>query len=305
MKKLDLGIVIPTRNRSAMLSKTIEELKKNSFFFKEIIIVDSSNKYHKSKIKTFIHSKNLNIKIFNSKPSISLQRNMGLDKIINKRKYVMFLDDDLTFKRNAFKKMYYFIKNNKHLAGYGFNLNINKINPILEFIKKNKLTEILGIYHTKMGVVTPSGWQTKAINLKKDLIVDWIPTQAVIYDNKKIKNMRFDTAYGKYSYLEDLDFSYSLSRGAKLMICSSANYISENTVNRNDYRFGIKEIVNRNYFVCKFNFNKKYFFLGLIFYILKNFLTFICLKPKFFLRIIGNLHAILKIIFGITYNASK
>ena len=104
MKKLDLGIVIPTRNRSAMLSKTIEELKKNSFFFKEIIIVDSSNKYHKSKIKTFINSKNLNIKIFNSKPSISLQRNMGLDKIINKRRYVMFLDDDLTFKRNALKK---------------------------------------------------------------------------------------------------------------------------------------------------------------------------------------------------------
>ena len=36
MKKLDLGIVIPTRNRSAMLCKTIKILEKNSFFLKKL-----------------------------------------------------------------------------------------------------------------------------------------------------------------------------------------------------------------------------------------------------------------------------
>ena len=56
-----------------------------------------------------------------------------------------------------------------------------------------------------MGIVTPSGWQTKAINLKKDLEVEWLPTQAVIYKINKLNNLKFDTAYGKYSYLEDLD----------------------------------------------------------------------------------------------------
>ena len=153
-----------------------------------------------------------------------------------------------------------------------------------------------------MGIVTPSGWQTKAINLKRDLKVEWIPTQAVIYNNEKIKNLKFDTAYGKYSYLEDLDFSYSLSRRGKLMICSSANYISENTVNRNDYNFGIKEILNRYHFVNKFNFKKKYFFIGFLFSFLKNFLILLCLKPNFFLRIMGNLNAIFKIIFGLKSN---
>ena len=71
--------------------------------------------------------------------------------------------------------------------------------------------------------------------------------------------------------LEDLDFSYSLSRKGKLMICSSAKYTSENTVNRNDYNFGVKEIINRYYFVNKFKFKKKYFFLVLYFQFLKNF----------------------------------
>ena len=298
MKKLDLGIVIPTRNRSDMLYNTIKELKKNTFFFKEIIVVDSSNKFHKSKIKNFKNKIKVKMKVYNAKPSISLQRNIGLDKVINKRKYVMFLDDDLIFKKNAFKKMYSFVKKNKNLAGIGFNLNIKKVNFFTEFLKKNKLTKLLGIYDTKMGIVTPSGWQTKAINLKRDLEVEWIPTQAVIYNNEKIKNLKFDTAYGRYSYLEDLDFSYSLSQRGKLMICSSANYTSENTVNRNDYNFGIKEILNRYHFVNKFNFKKKYFFIGFLFSFLKNFLILLCLKPNFFLRIIGNLNAIFKIIFG-------
>ena len=210
----------------------------------------------------------------------------------------MFLDDDLSFKKNAFKKMYFFIKNNNHLAGFGFNLNIKKINFFVEILKKNKLTEILGIYDTKMGVVTKSGWQTKAINLKKDLMVEWIPTQAVIYNNKKLKNLKFDKAYGKYSYLEDLDFSYTLSRKEQLMICSSAKYISDNRVNRNDYNFGVKEIINRHYFVNKFKFKKKYFFIGFLFLLFKNIAILFCFKPKFFLRIIGNFNALFKIMLG-------
>ena len=302
MKKLNLSIVIPTRNRSTMLSATIKELSKNNFFFKEIIIIDSSNKFHKLKIKSFKNIKKIKIKYFNSKPSISLQRNIGLDKVIKKRKYVMFLDDDLTFERNAFKKMYFFMKKNTDLSGIGFNLIIKKTSSFSEFLKRNKLTKILGIYDTKMGKVTPSGWQTKAINLKKDLQVEWIPTQAVIYNIKKLQNLKFDKAYGRYSYLEDLDFSYSLSRNGKLMICSSAKYTSDNTVSRNDFKFGIKEILNRYHFINKFNFNKKYFFLGFIFYSLKNFLILLSFKPSFFLRIIGNFYAIFKIIFGFKSN---
>ena len=135
-----------------------------------------------------------------------------------------------------------------------------------------------------MGIVTPSGWQTKAINLKRDLEVEWIPTQAVIYNNEKIKNLKFDTAYGKYSYLEDLDFSYSLSQRGKLMICSTANYTSENTVNRNDYNFGIKEILNRYHFVNKFNFKKKIFFFRIFIFFFKKFFNFTLFKTKFFFK---------------------
>ena len=81
MKKLNISIIIPTRNRYQKLIKTINYLSKNSFFFREIIIVDSSDKKVTDIKKLKNKYKNLNIKIFHSKPSISLQRNIGLNKV--------------------------------------------------------------------------------------------------------------------------------------------------------------------------------------------------------------------------------
>jgi glycosyltransferase involved in cell wall biosynthesis len=49
-KKLDLSVIIPTRNRLKLLKKTINQLSKNRFFFKDIIIVDSSDRVLKKNI---------------------------------------------------------------------------------------------------------------------------------------------------------------------------------------------------------------------------------------------------------------
>jgi glycosyltransferase involved in cell wall biosynthesis len=297
MKKLNLSIVIPTRNRADMLNKTLKHLSVNRFFFKEIVIVDSSDKIQKTEIKLLKNFKKLNIKIFDSKPSISLQRNIGLKHVNKKIKYVMFLDDDLCFQKNALKNMFYFVKRKKNMVGFGFNLIIKDINNFTEFLKKNKFMKLLGIYDFRDGVVTQSGWQTKAINLKKNKFVEWMPTQAVIYKNDKIKNLRFDKAYGRYSYLEDLDFSYSLKKKGNLVICSNAKYSSNNTIKRNPYLFGVKEIVNRFYFVKKFNLNNFSFLVGCLFLIIKHLILFFTLKPSYFLRIAGNFSGLLKIIF--------
>ena len=296
MKKLNLTIVIPTRNRLRLLSKTLEHLEKNSFFFKDIIVVDSSDIKEKKKLYKLKKFFNIKIRILNSLPGISKQRNKGLKNVKKNTDYVMFLDDDIVFKKNSIKKMYNFLKIKKKITGIGFNLIIKNTNRYIEYLKKNRLIKKLGIYDVQNGKVTPSGWHTKAINLKKNEYVDWLPTQAVIYDYKKIKLKKFDTNYGTYSYLEDLDFSYHLKENG-LMIYSKAKYSSDNIVKRNSLLFGIKEIVNRFYFVKKFSLRKSNFFIGSIFLILKNLILLISLKPNYLLRIIGNFIGILKIIF--------
>ncbi len=296
MKKFNLTIVIPTRNRSKLLNKTLQYLKKNSFFFNEIIIVDSSDKQEKEKINKLKNFMNLKLKIINCSPGISKQRNLGLKHVKKNSDYVMFLDDDLIFEKDSMKKMYDFLKSNKKYCGIGFNLIIKNTNNFVESLKKNKLIKNLGIYDNKEGKITPSGWQTKAINLKKNQFVEWLPTQAVIYSYKKIKEKKFDINYGSYSYLEDLDFSYNL-KDCGLIILSKAKYSSDNLIKRNPFFFGIKEIVNRFYFVDKFNLNKLNFIVGCFFLITKHLISFFTIKPGYLLRIIGNFLGLLKIIF--------
>lgn len=300
MKKLDLTIIIPTRNRSNTLLKTLKKLNNNNFFFKEIIIIDSSDEFHKSKIIKFQILKKLNIKILNSVPSAAHQRNVGLQNIKNKRKYVMFLDDDIFFHKNAFKNMYHFIKNDQNSIGFGFNFNIKNLGSIFEYLKKNKFTKFLGVYDVEDGVVTPSGWHTKAVNLKKNKSVEWLPTGAVIYKNKSIGKLKFDTYYGKYSYLEDLDFSYSMKKKGNLIICASAKFYTDISLKKNQYSFGLSEILNRYYFVNKFNLSKISFFIGYIIFIIKHLIILLSLKISYLFRIVGNLHGLLKIILGLT-----
>ena len=119
----------------------------------------------------------------------------------------MFLDDDVKFEVNSFKIMKDYINDNKKYSGIGFNLIIKDTNQFFEKFKRNKFFKMLGVYDYSEGKVTDSGWHTKAINLKKNTMVEWLPTQAVIYKYKIIKKKRFNLNYGVYSYLEDLDFN--------------------------------------------------------------------------------------------------
>ena len=70
-------IVIPTKNRIQELINTLNFLESNRFFFKKIIIVDSSTLEIKSRIKNKILEYGGSITIIDSKPSTCIQRNVG------------------------------------------------------------------------------------------------------------------------------------------------------------------------------------------------------------------------------------
>tara|TARA_B100000989_G_scaffold152139_1_gene113538 strand:+ start:2204 stop:3088 length:885 start_codon:yes stop_codon:yes gene_type:complete len=288
-----ISIIIPTRDRTNLLKKTLLFLKKNNSFYQEIIIVDSSKK------KSFdINSKNiktLTIKanhIF-SKPSTSLQRNIGLKKVSKFSDFVMFLDDDVKFEKDALEKMKSFITKNSDFAGYGFNLIIKNQN-LSNILKINNLFNFFQLYSNKPGKVAKSGWHSKAINLKKKTLVEWLPTQAVIYKISNIKNIFFFLGFGKYSYLEDLEFSYRVKKTGKLVILNTAKYSSDNSVDRNLFNFGKKEIINRYIFLKKNNLSVSKFLIMCCFICLRNFLkSFV--NHNFFLRLCGNLLGLYKI----------
>ena len=99
--------------------------------------------------------------------------------------------------------------------------------------------------------------------------------------------------YGVYSYLEDLDFSYSIKKN--LIIHSKAKYSSNNIVKRNKFKFGEKEIINRFIFVKKFKLNTFKYGIGTILLIFRNFFV-ILFEISNILRVLGNIKGIFRLI---------
>ena len=289
-KRLSLSIVIPTKDRRELLFKSLKFLNKNFFFFNEIIIVDSSlNIINERDLKTSYRKSN--IKYFTSKPSTSMQRNLGLKNVRKKNKFVMFLDDDIRFNNDALKKMYRFInKINNNIIGIGFNsiTTAGHEKNLLERIKNSSFFSKLELYDSRPGRVANSGWQTKILNIKKDILVEWLPTQACIYKKNKIKSLKFSNQLGTYAYLEDLLFSHQISKRGYLVVHCEAKYKDTLTVERNHFWFGIKEVRNRIVFIKQNKLPIKTFVLGYIFFISKNFLE-IFLNLKKIMRFFGNI----------------
>jgi GT2 family glycosyltransferase len=291
------SLIIPTRNRAQYLENLLTQLKVLKLKFKEIIVVDSSDKINKNNIKNIC--KKFLVSLYSSYPSISNQRNLGIKKVKKNTKYIMFADDDVVFFRNAFKSMNKKInknKNNSLISGFGFNL-INKLTSnrsFLENLKSSKLSRYFNLYSNRPGMIMKSGWQTKIVNIKKDIFVDWLYMCASVYKYEYIKKIRFNLSLGSYSYLEDLDFCLNLKKKSKLIIIYNAKFLHPNFIERNNFKFGILEIENRFNIVKKYNLNVCAFFLGAIIKVFISFLEIFRGKFNSVNRCFGNIYGILK-----------
>jgi GT2 family glycosyltransferase len=287
------------------LKNILTQLRSLELKFKEIIVIDSSERKYKKEIVKI--SKILKVKLYNSQASISYQRNLGLNKAKKDAKYIMFLDDDIFFLKNAFINMDFRInkaeKNNEQISGFGFNF-IQKSKPsFLDKIKYSKLSKYFDLYSDLPGKIMKSGWQTKIMNLKKDTFTDWLYTCASIYKYEHIKNLKFILSFGRYSYLEDLDFSLNLKKKKKkLIVVANARFTHPNFIERNSFNFGVTEIENRFSIVKRYNLKVNSFFVGAIIRSLISFFNVLRGKFNSINRFSGNVFGLLKCIFKFIKN---
>ena len=281
-------LIIPTKNRLNSLNRLIYSIGNYVNEINEIIIVDSSSqKIHNKILINF--KKYKNITVLKSKPSTSKQRNIGIKKFNKKNKYLMFCDDDIVFNKNSIFNMDIFIEKNSNNIGYGFNLIQDETINFFEKIKQSNFFINNGFYDSKPGIVCENGWHTKLINVKKDQSTMWLSTQACIYNAKFIKNISFDEDLGKYSYLEDLFFSYELSKKGVLSISHNSKYTHPDDIERGDLNFGVKEVVNRHKFVKQNNLSLFKFYITILFKLLFNLFKIFSFNLNFVPRFIGNI----------------
>ncbi len=246
-----IAFVVATKDRPDELRKMLESLLGQTHRPDQIVIVDSSAD---PVIAVTKELPELNIKyIHHTPPSASAQRNIGIRNVNPDMQLIGFFDDDIVLASNALEKMLKFWKAAPNdLGGCAFNL-MNPAPRSASKLKELTLTRLLGLYSDKKGVVMPSGWQTLTGTVKDTLFVEWLPSGASVWHRKIFERFRFDEFFDGYSYLEDLDFSYGISKHYRLAIMADAKYWHyPSPFGRvSQYRFGKIEVRNRLYIVQK------------------------------------------------------
>jgi len=144
-----LSIIIPTINEEKNITTTLallSEVFKNIIF--EIIIVDDKSSDNTvSEIKKFQNKSNLSIKILINKYPRGLGNALLLGYNLSNNKFVMFLDADLSIKKNDVYKLYKSRKENSIVVGsrYLKQSNIIGASRIKVFISRllNKFISII------------------------------------------------------------------------------------------------------------------------------------------------------------------
>jgi GT2 family glycosyltransferase len=291
------SLIIPTKNRSDQIIGLLNKLILLNLKFNEIIVVDSSDNTHSIKVKN--ECINNSFYYYRTRSSTAYQRNFGLEKVKNNY-YTMFMDDDVILLDDTFLEMDQCIKkfeNNESIGGFGFNQIEEIKDSFIENLKISKLIENFDIYPSVPGKIARSGWHSKIINLKEDVLADWVFTTMCIYKSAVIRGLKFDETFGEYSYLEDLDFSLNLMKNnRKILLSSKSKFKHPKNIDRSGFRFGITEILNRHKIIKKNKLSKKLFYIALSLRFFLSLLKSIKLNKKYFLRALGNIYALLILI---------
>jgi glycosyltransferase involved in cell wall biosynthesis len=293
MKKL--AFVVATKDRPVDLHRMLQSLVKQSCQPDQVVIVDSSSDPLNKVTEDFA---DLNISyIHHDQPSASGQRNIGIRAIAQDINLIGFLDDDVVLEPEALGKMLEFWNRaSENVGGCSFNLKNHEPSGN-KGLKYSALSRWLGLYSREKGVVMRSGWQTLIGNVTQNSFVQWLPSGASVWKREIFERFTFDEYYGGYSYLEDLDFSFSISKEYKLAVIADAgfyHYLSPSG-RLSDYQFGKVEVRNRIYFVRKHNLSLLRCYLG----IMVRFLLTLSLSVKsgnisYLYRALGNFVGITK-----------
>jgi glycosyltransferase involved in cell wall biosynthesis len=251
---MKLVFITPTKDRPEDLKKMMDSFASQTRKPDQVIIVDASKQPVKS-VCDSIKGLEIDYIRWDKKPSAAAQRNGGLSMVRDNIDLVCFFDDDQVLHVDALEKMLVFWQSAKpEIVGASFNL-ANYEDKRSAIFKKSRLSNALGLYCSQPGKVAHSGWQSLYGKVTKNTEVEWMGSGASVWKKHILDEFHFDEYFDGYSYLEDVDFSYSISRKYKLVVVADAFFEHYHSTSGrvNAYQFGRVETRNRKYIVKKHN----------------------------------------------------
>ncbi len=249
---MKIAFIIPTKDRAEDIRQMLASLQRQTIRPHQVIIIDAGAKPLEGLADEFPELPVL-CKRWQGAASASAQRNGGIEFVEQGMDLVCFFDDDQVLHPGALEKMLAFWRDGDDSVGGAAFYDTDNLKVRLGLsLKHSWLVRALGIY-AEPGKVARSGWQSMYGKLDETTWVEWMTSGASVIRVDLLKEFRFDEYFTGYSYLEDVDFSYSISKRYRLAVVAEAKYDHHKSPagRVSSFAFGIAETRNRLYLVKK------------------------------------------------------
>jgi len=258
-KKSKISIIIPTKNRFQDIIKCIESILIQTLLPDEIVIVDSSDTEElKSNLDDLFHDK-IAFKYIHAPLSLTQARNVGIKESTGD--IIIFLDDDVILDKEYIKEIMHVFNNDleKKVGGVTGNI-INteiKSHSFKHLIGSNImhiLATIFFLFKYSDGKFQPSGWPTFTRSDKVTKI-ECLSGANMAFRREMFDEFKFDENLHGYSFMEDDDISYRVSRKYQNIYTPFARLIHNvSPAARDKEHERMKMTIENHYYLFKKNF---------------------------------------------------
>jgi len=255
MRVLPVSAIVPTRNRSIALSKTLTSLEKQELFPAELILVDGSDDSSTRELVDGFRQRLAFTCCLKWMPAnicgAASQRNQGMRAAT--KPVIWFFDDDIVFEPHCVRRLWNALDSDSRLGG------VNTMIANQQYKSPGLLSRWLFRFLNGHASATYAGLVIgPAVNLlpedRDDLPevvpVEWLNTTCTLYRRDALPTPPFDSVFVGYSLMEDLTLSLRVGRNWKLANARTARIFhdSQSAGYKTDVvGLAAMELVNRHY----------------------------------------------------------
>jgi glycosyltransferase involved in cell wall biosynthesis len=210
---MNASVVICTKNRPAEVIRCLESIASQTLLPQEIVIVDASDTSELAKrLDMWSGRGKSKILYIRSAPGLTRQRNVGVKA--SSGEVVFFFDDDIVLEKCFIEEIVRVFENDvgREIGGVtGDILNARERRmkrPWWQILLKR----LFFLHDYSKGEFRLSGFGTWPHGLDKIQYTECLPGGDVAYRREVLEEFSFDEQLTGYAYLEDMDFSYRVSR---------------------------------------------------------------------------------------------
>lgn len=213
-----LCLIVPTKDRPFELERLLKSMEGQDILPDQVIVVDGGNPGIKWLTDKFPRLAIDYLQVL--PPGLTRQYNAGIRAVREDIDLVGMLDDDIILEKGCLSSMMNFWeKSADRLGGAGFNI-VNAMVP-----KKRWWTSFISLTtegNKRRGALLKSGRNVSYCPATFDLETEWLCSGATVWKKKIFNEYQFDEWFAGYGIVDDIDFSYRVSKNYKLAVVANA-----------------------------------------------------------------------------------